>query len=346
MDPKINGKTKIFGIIGNPVQHSLSPLLHNYAFRAKNINAAYVPLPLSVEGNITPQNFNTLLNSLGNFGVLGVSVTIPYKILARLSADRVDPISSYAGASNTIVLRKDKVKIFKEGYNTDAYGALVALQEIAGSLENARILLLGYGGSALSIANALLLLGIEKPQKNDVQKNLYYPDQNQKELNIPKIKKGTPSLLVISGRDIEKARKCQEELKKKHTNTTVKIEVEAVSELRPENFDIIINTTPLGMQTQEIKKEKSSFTFHNSHSVLSEDFLKKINNKHYVFDIVYTPMQTPLLSRATAQGARGIEGYRMLLYQAVLQFHLFTGHEAPIYEMKKILKEALYRSFA
>ena len=136
--PNINGTTRVYGILGRPVAHSLSPAMHNAAFREVGLNAVYVAFPVT--------DLVQAVAGLRGLDIRGVSVTIPFKeeIIALL--DEIDPMAARMGAVNTLVNRDGGLV----GYNTDWQGALAALAdktEIAGQ----RFLILGAGGAARAI---------------------------------------------------------------------------------------------------------------------------------------------------------------------------------------------------
>jgi len=146
---QINGATEIYGIIGNPVAHSLSPMMHNSAFEALGLNKVYVAFPAT--------NAKKALAGCKALGVHGLSVTIPHKETVLDHIDSVDPLAAKIGAVNTLIFDKDK-KI--HGLNTDWIGANRALADkvdIAGK----NILLLGAGGSAKAIGFGLLEAGAQ-----------------------------------------------------------------------------------------------------------------------------------------------------------------------------------------
>lgn len=160
---EINAHTKWCGVIGNPVEHSLSPSIHNAAFRECGLN--YVYLAFRVE---RIDDAVRGIRSLGNAG--GFSVTIPHKVSVMAHLDEVDGTARHIGAVNTIVLRDGKLA----GYNTDASGALRALQEAGTELKDRHVLLLGSGGAARAIAfglatrtevQRLTILGIDEGER-------------------------------------------------------------------------------------------------------------------------------------------------------------------------------------
>jgi len=146
---QINGSTEIYGIIGNPVAHSLSPAMHNSAFGALGLNKVYVPFPAF--------DVEKALDACRTLNVRGLSVTIPHKetILAHINS--IDPVAEKIGAVNTLVFDEEK-KI--HGLNTDWIGANRALADKL-DLKGKKILLLGAGGSAKAIGYGLLEAGAE-----------------------------------------------------------------------------------------------------------------------------------------------------------------------------------------
>ena len=144
---QIDGSTEIYGIIGNPVAHSLSPIMHNSAFEALGLNKIYVAFPAT--------NAAKALAGCRALGVRGLSVTIPHKETVLGHIDSIDPVAEKIGAVNTLIFTEDK-KI--HGLNTDWIGANRALAEKL-DLQGKRILLLGAGGSAKAIGFGLLEAG-------------------------------------------------------------------------------------------------------------------------------------------------------------------------------------------
>ncbi len=145
----INGKTELYGIVGHPVAHSLSPAIHNAGFRSLGLNKVYVPLPVT--------DLKAAIIGLRALGFRGVSVTIPHKRKVLDLIDSVEPPAAKIGAVNTLVMDK---KGGIHGLNTDWLGANRALEEeirLAGS----RILVIGAGGAARAIGFGLREAGAE-----------------------------------------------------------------------------------------------------------------------------------------------------------------------------------------
>jgi shikimate dehydrogenase len=142
----IDGHTKIYGILGRPVTHSLSPAMHNAAFRELGLNAVYVAFPVT--------DLTQAVAGLRGLAIGGVSVTIPFKEEIMPLLDEIDAQAAAMGAVNTVVNRDGRLS----GYNTDWLGAVAALQAKTG-LKGEHVLILGAGGAARAIAFGVLAEG-------------------------------------------------------------------------------------------------------------------------------------------------------------------------------------------
>lgn len=146
----IDGKTKLYGIVGRPVSHSLSPAMHNSAFQALGENSVYLPFPV--------EDVAAALTGLKGLGIGGVSVTIPHKQAVMPHLDQIDPVARRIGAINTIICVRQEDRVELHGLNTDWLGANRALEERL-PLSDASVVLLGAGGSARAIGYGLLEAG-------------------------------------------------------------------------------------------------------------------------------------------------------------------------------------------
>ena len=144
---RIDRRTRVYGVIGNPVHHSLSPLMQNAAFEERHMDAVYVPFLV--------RDLRDFLGAIPEFGVLGFSVTIPHKQAIIKHLDDCDPLAAAIGAVNTAVVRGGG-KLF--GYNTDYVGVLRALESQV-ALAGSSVLILGAGGAARAVAFALARAG-------------------------------------------------------------------------------------------------------------------------------------------------------------------------------------------
>ncbi len=141
----LTGRTRLAGVIGQPVRHTLSPAMHNAAFAAVGVDAVYVPL------EVGPAGLSRLLAALADVGALGVNVTLPYKQCALKLVDRCSAEARRIGAVNTIVFRGRRLI----GHNTDGLGFLASVRKVM-SLDGQRVVLLGAGGAGRAVAVSLL----------------------------------------------------------------------------------------------------------------------------------------------------------------------------------------------
>ncbi|GAN98286.1 shikimate 5-dehydrogenase [Komagataeibacter xylinus NBRC 13693] len=150
--PRIDGHTLLAGVIGWPVAHSRSPLMHNFWLEQRGINGAYVPLP------VAPGAFDVAVRGLQAAGFRGVNVTIPHKESAYRIVDRLDRSAQRSGSVNTLVFAPDG-RI--EGYSTDGDGFVANVEAHGIPVRGGRALLLGAGGAARAIAASLLDRGVD-----------------------------------------------------------------------------------------------------------------------------------------------------------------------------------------
>lgn len=205
---KINRETEIYGVIGDPIQQSLSPLVHNTAFRAKGLNKVYVPFQVPAD---TLEQF---MEKVKEFGIRGLSVTIPHKQKIRHFGKDGDKLATACGAANTFIKQGDDYVC----YNTDGPAALDAVREALSpgpdgkkSLKDRTVLLLGGGGVAITLAHAFRQEG---------------------------------SIVTVTARKEEQAKAVAE------ASQTAYMEW---SERHTRMFDVIVNCTPLGMYPDRIE---------------------------------------------------------------------------------------------
>jgi 3-dehydroquinate dehydratase/shikimate dehydrogenase len=144
---RLNRRTRVYGIVGNPVGHSLSPLIQNAAFQARRMNAVYLPFLV--------RDLRDFLDAIDPLGIAGFSVTLPHKQAILRHLDGCDPLAAAIGAVNTVVVRSGG-KLY--GYNTDYVGVLRALEPRI-LLRGGRVLIVGAGGAARAVAFALAQAG-------------------------------------------------------------------------------------------------------------------------------------------------------------------------------------------
>ena len=151
----ITGKTTVTGIIGAPVAHSLSPVMHNAAFHGLGLDWVYVPFP------VPPARLGAAVAGLAAAGIAGFNVTIPHKVAIIPFLDAIDPDAELIGAVNTVLVREGKLT----GYNTDGLGLVAALAAKLSFNPNGKsILVLGAGGAARSAVVSLARAGAVRVQ--------------------------------------------------------------------------------------------------------------------------------------------------------------------------------------
>ena len=158
----IKGSTNIVGLIGHPVEHSFSPPMHNAAFKALDMDYAYVAF------DVDPSNLKSAIEGAKSLNIKGFNVTIPHKIGVMDFLDGIDEVAELIGAVNTIDFKDMK------GYNTDGIGAVKAIEEVT-SIKSKNVVIAGAGGASRAIsfyiakygADSLTILNrnIDKAQK-------------------------------------------------------------------------------------------------------------------------------------------------------------------------------------
>jgi 3-dehydroquinate dehydratase/shikimate dehydrogenase len=268
---QVDAATKVYGVAGNPIRSSLSPIMMNTAFRRETVNAVYLALQTA--------KVSDLINLVREIPIQGLSVTMPHKQEIMAHLEKTDPLSAKIGACNT-VLRAQDGKLY--GFNTDVAGIVGPLEKRM-SLRGAKALVLGAGGAARAA-----VFGLRD--------------------------KGTD--VFIFNRTPETAQK----LARQSGSKTIKKDA-----LAKTSFDVVINATPVGMAGQKVS------------SVLDA---KDLNTK-LVFDLVYNPLETPLIRMARQQNISFITGVEMFVQQGARQFEIWTGKPAPEEEMLRVVLHAL-----
>ena len=268
---QIDVSTKVYGVVGNPVKHSLSPLMQNIAFRRETVNAVFLPLQTT--------KMSDLLRLANEVPLHGLAVTMPFKGEILKHLEKTDALSEKIGACNTVVRSQDG-KLY--GFNTDVAAIVHPLQRRL-QLRGARVLVLGAGGAARAAVFGLVDKGAE---------------------------------VTIWNRTPEAAKTLARQAKAK----TIKRE-----QIAKTQFDVIINATPSGMRG--VKPA----------AVLEP---KELNTR-LVFEMVYNPIETPLIRMAREKGLPVITGVEMFVHQGARQFEIWTGKPAPEQEMLRAVVRAL-----
>ncbi|MCC6048424.1 MAG: shikimate dehydrogenase [Thermodesulfobacterium sp.] len=262
---------KVYGIIGYPVSHSLSPVMHNLAFRELGVKAVYGAFP------VKPEDLSHAVRGIKALGISGLSVTIPHKIEVMKHLDEVDEKAKEIGAVNTILNREGSLF----GTNTDWIGVLKAFEEVGVSLCGKRVVILGAGGASLAIIYAMVNAGAKE--------------------------------IIIYNRTFDKAKEVAERFS---------VLAYPWEDVYDAYGDILINATSVGLKSFD--------------SPVAKEVVSRFS---VVMDSVYMPLETKLLAMAKEENKIAIDGLKMLLYQGVEQFKLWTGLMPPVDKMR----EALYR---
>ncbi|HKO63398.1 MAG TPA: shikimate dehydrogenase [Pyrinomonadaceae bacterium] len=151
---QINEATQVAGLIGDPVSHSLSPQIHNAAFKAQDLNAVYIPFEVRDCGAFIRRMVHPRTREI-NLNMWGLSVTSPHKRGVIEHLDSIDPVAFEIGAVNTIIVEHKLLR----GYNTDAIGFISALKQRIGHLRGLRCAVIGAGGVAMAAIYTLLAEG-------------------------------------------------------------------------------------------------------------------------------------------------------------------------------------------
>lgn len=149
---KITGRTKIVGVIGDPVEHSCSPAMHNAAFQEMDMDYVYVPFRVKAE------QLPAAINGFKALNVVGINVTLPHKRAVMFLMDSVSKEAELIGAVNTMVFKDGMV----EGHNTDAQGFIASLQEEGINVKGMKVIVLGAGGGAQAVVAGLALEGADR----------------------------------------------------------------------------------------------------------------------------------------------------------------------------------------
>ncbi len=140
--PFVRGSTKVIGVFGHPVTHSLSPAMHNAALAALGLPYIYVPFP------VAPEDLGTALGALGALGIAGVNLTIPHKEAALACMDDITQEARDVGAINTVQCKDGRLL----GDNTDGFGFYEPLRELGFQVVGRNAIVIGAGGAARSVA--------------------------------------------------------------------------------------------------------------------------------------------------------------------------------------------------
>jgi len=266
----INGYTRTCGLIGNPVEHTMSPVIHNTLAKETGENLVYVPFHVST-GYI-----GEAVEGAYALNLLGLNVTVPYKSDVLPYLTDIDPLAERIGAVNTLVRQENGFK----GYNTDMPGLYRAMQDDGVDIEGEKVLILGAGGVARAVA---MLLADKKASE-----------------------------IILLNRTVERAQVIVNEVNA-YTGEKIASAMALTDYVNlPENEKYLaIQATNVGMHP-------------NIEDVVigEEAFYQRI---HTGYDLIFNPSQTRFMQLVQEQGGKAYNGLKMLLYQGIIAYELWTG---------------------
>ncbi len=274
MDSHIRGSSRVVCLLGHPVAHSISPQIHNHAFRTLGLPYVYIPVA------VKSQALSSVLFTMRSCGFAGANITIPHKTRVVNYCDSLSDLSKITGTVNTLYFDEGRLC----GTTTDHQGFKRALNWMGCTLDNQKVVILGNGGTARTLSLALAL---------------------EKEVGS----------LTIVGRN-----KSRIEFLASEVTETTGFNARACSfdEAELENImqecTLLVNCTCVGMHPDVD---------------MSPIPAKYLHKDMVVFDAIYNPLKTKLLQDAEAAGCTVQNGLRMLLFQGLASFKLWTGRDVP-----------------
>lgn len=326
----VDSATEVYGVIGDPVAHSMGPLIHNTAFRKLGINAVY--LPFRVPRDLLPD----FLRAFDKLHVNGYSVTIPHKEGAAEFAGTRDGNVQRTQAANTLV----RTRTGWAAYNTDYGGFLQALREFLPRFSQQRDLdteavvspavitaTVNLPPGALTTARPTPLSGdpgITQAPRQSATADAPIAGRVALVLGAGGVARAVANalhregaLVTLANRTSERAAALANEIGCRHVEWTAR---------HSGTYDTVVNCTSVGMHPNV------------DDSPLHPSFLKP---GLLVFETVYTPEQTLLVKEARERGCNVITGVEMFIHQAAMQFEHFTGRKAPVELFRKVIRRAL-----
>ena len=273
------------GLIGYPLGHSLSPILHQTALKNLNLEGSYELL------STPPEDLVNQIKRLKTHGYYGFNVTIPHKVPITLFISKFDEYVNITGAVNTVKIEQDYTL---SAYNTDVIGFMEAIPKNY-ILKDCKAVVIGTGGACRAVVAGLYKLGITR--------------------------------IDIYSRNVINSKNTIDTLKERFK--TVEINAFQMSLMDGlQDVDILVNTTPVGMRN-----------FNEDSSPVDDKNIESLPNSAIVYDIVYNPLKTTLISQAIRYHKKYITGLDMLIYQAQKSFEIWTGKTPDFYAMKSAALE-------
>ena len=298
---QITGKTKIVGVIGDPIEHSCSPQMHNAAFEQLSMDYVYVAFHVKAE------DLKSAVDGFKALNIVGINATIPHKQSLIPLIDKLSREAELIGAVNTLVFKEGRI----EGHNTDARGFIAAMKEEGVDvLRGKSVVVLGAGGAARAVVVSLALEDVKKIYI--ANRTAFRAIQLASDISQ---KTGTE----IHGMGLD-----EKELP------------EAISE-----SSLLVNTASSSMNLEHpLLIDEDWLAVHEVGGTEPRRYRSE-HSQLVVYDIIYNPPETRLMKVAKEKGLKTIGGIGMLVHQGAIAFELWTGQYPPVDTMRRALMNAL-----
>ncbi|MCA1596274.1 MAG: shikimate dehydrogenase [Chloroflexi bacterium] len=322
----ITGRTRIVGVIGHPVGHSLSPAMHNAAFQALGLDYCYVPF------DVAPEAVTGALQGIRALGLAGINVTIPHKPAVYREMDVLAPSARAVGAVNTVEVHEGLLI----GHNTDGEGFARSLECAGVPLTGQRVALIGAGGAARSVAAAcvqraaasMTILSRRPEQALALSQSLTTQSLIDDGPTDGKPNDGKPTGESRAGQSgVDQTRSAGWRRDGASCPTRIVAGDLAGGEESVVAADIVVQCTPVGMHPRIDDPLPIPASWLRAGMV--------------VVDLIYNPEETRLLKAARERGAKGINGVEMLVCQGAVAFEIWTGTAPSLSVMRDALLAAL-----
>lgn len=285
----INAKTKLLCLLGNPVEHSLSPIIHENLSKIKKKNYAYMAFCIEKEA------LGDAVKGLTALGTMGANVTVPHKKVVMQYLKEIDEKAFLIGAVNTLVPVEDGFK----GYNTDMPGLWRAMEFDGIAIQGQNAVVIGAGGAS----NAVVCMLLEAGAKN----------------------------IMLLNRSKEKAVQLAEHFRNAYEKACITVAayeenyLEMMERLAGDEKWLAIQATSVGMHPNVTDT-----------AIETADFYDKIE---IGYDLIFNPAKTRFMSLVEEHGGKAYNGLKMLLFQGVMAYELWTGEKITDEEAGETLRK-------
>ena len=283
---ELDGMTRTCGLIGNPVEHTVSPVIHNTLAEATGMDLVYVPF------HVQTGYLEQAVKGAYALNLLGLNVTVPYKSDVISFLQDIDPLAEKIGAVNTLVRMDGGYK----GYNTDMPGLYRAMCSDGVQIEGEHVLILGAGG----VARAVAVLMAEKNAER----------------------------IYILNRTLERARQVSEEVNGLAGREVVyPMELCAYQDLPKDRKYLCVQATNVGMYPKIAEAP-----------IEDEAFYQLV---HTGYDLIFNPLDNRFMQLVRQGGGSAYNGLKMLLYQGIIAYELWTGKAVAEHLAEEVLGKML-----